>query len=61
MNLLRHQLLTVCKKKGKVLASEGEDMGAAFFIIAGQVVVSMKKDGKNCRFIDYSRWWRDPF
>lgn len=56
MNLLRHQLLTVCKKKGKVLASEGEDMGAAFFIIAGQVVVSMKKDGKNGRFIDYSRW-----
>ena len=46
LNLLRHQLTTVCKKRGKVLCEEGEDFAAALVVIAGQLLVSVKDAGE---------------
>ena len=45
LNLLRHQLSTVCKKRGKVLCEEGDDFAAALVVIAGQLLVSVKDEG----------------
>lgn len=55
LNLLRHQLSTVCKKRGKVLCEEGDDFAAALVVIAGQLLVSVKDEGdrwKEVRDID---------
>lgn len=35
----------MCKNRGKVLASPGADLAAAFYIIAGKVNISMEVEG----------------
>ncbi|KNB43711.1 endonuclease exonuclease phosphatase [Blastocystis sp. subtype 4] len=48
LNLLRHQMTTVCKRKGKVLAHEGESVRAVFYVIAGGLIVTARDpDGED--------------
>ena len=41
INLLRYQLNTTYIEKDKVLCNEGDDLAAAFYVIGGQVTLSM--------------------
>ena len=49
MNLLHHQVSTVCKKRGKVLCEDGQDFAAALVVVAGQLLVSVKDVGERRR------------
>ena len=38
-------MITVCKRKGKVLVHEGESVRAAFYVIAGGLIVTARDPG----------------
>ena len=38
-------MTTVCKRKGKVLAHEGESVRAVFYVIAGGLIVTARDPG----------------
>lgn len=48
VTLLRYQLATNYIDKDKVLCKEGEDLAAAFYVVGGQVTLSMQSPGA-CR------------
>ena len=42
MNLLNYQLATTYMEKDTVICKEGEDLATAFYVIGGQISVTMK-------------------
>ena len=50
INLLRYQLTTSYIDKDKVLCNEGDDLAAAFYVVGGQVTLTMttasRRDGR---------------
>ena len=45
MQLLRQRMRTICKRKGKTLVNEGEDLNAVFYVLAGELTVSARREG----------------
>ena len=62
INLLRYQLTTSYIDKDKVLCNEGDDLAAAFYVVGGQVTLTMttasRRDGRCERKPERRRWWR---
>lgn len=42
LNLLNYQLATTYMEKDTVICKEGEDLATAFYVIGGQISVTMK-------------------
>lgn len=42
-------MITVCKRKGKVLVQEGESIRAVFYVIAGGLTVTARDPGRTQR------------
>ena len=40
----------VCKKKDKVLAREGEELNVAFYVIAGELTVTVRDTGTSSNY-----------
>ena len=63
INLLRYQLTTSYIDKDKVLCNEGDDLAAAFYVVGGQVTLTMTTASRSGRGDEPQRgkrrWWRD--
>lgn len=55
LNLLNYQLATTYMDKDTVVCNEGEDLATAFYVIGGQVSVTMKTISKTNNVTSLSR------
>ena len=46
INLLRYQLTTTYIDKDQVLCNEGDDLATAFYVVGGQVTLTMRQPSK---------------
>ena len=44
MQLLRQRMRTICKRKGKTLVVEGDELNAVFYVLAGELTVSARSE-----------------
>ena len=49
INLLRYQLTTTYIDKDQVLCNEGDDLATAFYVVGGQVTITMRQPSKAIR------------
>ena len=47
INLLRYQLTTTYIDKDQVLCNEGDDLATAFYVVGGQVTLTMRQPSKS--------------